>query len=143
MHIFNIHTNIQQIKRVFTKKLWEGLTGQIYHLFSNKGAKLQQEKSEWFEIFPSWEILTNKLHIHSKFQLDSKTLQTDGQNFKDGDRYTDITVRAYTINGSVQRLYYILASVLYIVGYNFNMWRGRESGGGAPPPPPPPQQKKL
>jgi hypothetical protein len=32
-----------------------------------KGAKLQQERLEWYEIFTSLEMLTNKLH--SKFQL--------------------------------------------------------------------------
>jgi hypothetical protein len=35
MHIFNIHSNIQQNKRLLTKKLWEELAGQItYPIFN-------------------------------------------------------------------------------------------------------------
>jgi hypothetical protein len=58
MHIFNIHTNIQQNKRLLTQELWEELAGQMTYpicnifLISNKGAKLQQERSEWYEILP-------------------------------------------------------------------------------------------
>jgi hypothetical protein len=49
MHIFNIHTNIQQNKRLLTQKPWEELARK--HLSSNKGAKLKQERSEWYENF--------------------------------------------------------------------------------------------
>jgi hypothetical protein len=54
MHIFNIHTNIQQNKRLLTQKLWEDLAGQMTYPITllNKGAKLQQERSEWYEILP-------------------------------------------------------------------------------------------
>jgi hypothetical protein len=31
MHIFNIHTKIQQNKRLFTQKLWEELAGQMIY----------------------------------------------------------------------------------------------------------------
>jgi hypothetical protein len=45
MHIFDIHTNIQQNKGVFTQKL-SGGTNRTND--SNKGAKLQQKKLEQY-----------------------------------------------------------------------------------------------
>jgi hypothetical protein len=55
MHIYNIHTNIQQNKRHLTQKLWEEIAWQIAYPICNiyyQGAKPQQERSEWDEILP-------------------------------------------------------------------------------------------
>jgi hypothetical protein len=40
----NIHSNIQQNKRVFAQKLWEESVAQMTYTICNKGIKLQQDR---------------------------------------------------------------------------------------------------
>jgi hypothetical protein len=90
-HIFNIHTNIQQNKRLFTQKLWEELAGQITYpicfkfYFQIKGQNSSNRGQNGMKFYHSLEMLTNKLQ--NKFQLDmwkrneiiSRKPKTDGQ----------------------------------------------------------------
>jgi hypothetical protein len=96
MHIFNIHTNIQQNKRLFTQKLWEELAGQMTHRICNiyyqiKGQNSSKRGQNGMKFDHSLEILINNLQ--NKFQLDiwkeneiiCRKPQTDGR--KDGKTY--------------------------------------------------------
>ena len=90
MHIFNIHTNIQQNKRLLTQKLWEELAGQMTYPICNiyyqiKGQNSSKRGQNGMKFYHSLEILTNKLQ--NKFQLDmwkeneiiSRKPRTDGR----------------------------------------------------------------
>jgi hypothetical protein len=66
MHIFNIHTNIQQNKRLLTQKLWEELARQMTYPICNiyyqmKGQNSSKRDQNGRKFYHSLEILTNKL----------------------------------------------------------------------------------
>jgi hypothetical protein len=102
MHIFNIHTNIQQNKRFLTQKLWEDLAGQMTYPICNinhqlKGQNSSKRDQNGMKFYYSLEILTNK--TKNKFQLDmwkeneiiSRKPRTDGRT----ERRTDIQTLPY------------------------------------------------
>jgi hypothetical protein len=68
MHIFNIHTSIQQNKRVFSKKVWEEFVGQMTYpvcdIYFQKRGKTPAREVKWHEILPQprVEMLTKKLY---------------------------------------------------------------------------------
>jgi hypothetical protein len=65
MHIFNIHTNIQQNKRLLTQKLWEELAGQMCNIYYQlKGQNSSKRGQNGMKFYNSLEMLQNK------FQLD-------------------------------------------------------------------------
>jgi hypothetical protein len=73
MHVFNIHTNIQQNKRLFTHKLWEELVGQMTYTICNIYFKIKEQNSSkrglnGMEFCHILEMLTNTQQ--SKFLLD-------------------------------------------------------------------------
>jgi hypothetical protein len=73
MHIFNIHTNIQQNKRLLAQKMWEDLAGQMTYPICNiyyqiKGQNSNKRDQNGMKFYHSLKILTNKLP--NKFQLD-------------------------------------------------------------------------
>jgi hypothetical protein len=87
----NIHIKIQQNKRVLIHKLWEELARQmtypICNIYLQIGAKFQQERSDWYEIFPQ----LRDAHIHqlySKFKIDMyKTNEIIVENPERTDRH--------------------------------------------------------
>jgi hypothetical protein len=61
MHIFNIHTNIQQNKRLLIQKLWEELNGQITYPIRNiyyqtKGQNSSKRGQNGMKFYHSLEI---------------------------------------------------------------------------------------
>jgi hypothetical protein len=95
MHIFNIHTNIQQNKRLLTQKLWEELARQMIYpictiYYQIKGQNSNKRSQNGMKVYHSLEISTNKLQ--NKFQLGkgneiiSRKPRTDGQK-TDGQTY--------------------------------------------------------
>jgi hypothetical protein len=74
MHIFNIHTNIQQNKRLLTRKLWEELAGKMTYPICNMhsdldlGQNSSKRGQNGMKFYHSLEIFKNKLQ--NKFQLD-------------------------------------------------------------------------
>jgi hypothetical protein len=68
MHILNIHTNIQQNKRIFTLKLWEELAGQVTYPLCNIYYQIKGQSQNGMNYYHGLEILTNKLQ--NKLQLD-------------------------------------------------------------------------
>jgi hypothetical protein len=72
MHIFNIHTNIQQNKKLLTQKLWEDLAGQMTYPICNiyyqiKGQNSSKRGQNGMKFYHSLEMLTNRLQ--KKFSL--------------------------------------------------------------------------
>jgi hypothetical protein len=68
MHIFNVHTNIQQIRRPLTQNLG-GMTYPICNIYYQiKGQNSTKRGQNSMKFYLSLEILTNKLK--NKFQFD-------------------------------------------------------------------------
>jgi hypothetical protein len=74
MQIFNIHTNIQQKKRLLIEKLWEELAGQMTYPiicnihFQKRGKTSSQSGRNGLKFYHSLEIFTNMLI--TKFHFD-------------------------------------------------------------------------
>jgi hypothetical protein len=95
MHIFNIHTNIQQNKRLHIQKLWGEVAGQVTYPVRNiqyqiKGQNSSKRGQNGMKFYHSLGIITNKLQ--KKLHLDmwkeneiiSRKPRTNGQTYITG-----------------------------------------------------------
>jgi hypothetical protein len=78
MLIFNIHTHIQQNKRLLIQILWEELAGQMTYPICNHYYQIKEQNSikrgqNGVKFYHSLEILTNNYMLQNKCQLDMWT----------------------------------------------------------------------